>query len=84
MRATHYFLTVVLTKRGYLTQAMCEKVVKQPEATESQEDGRIRHWARVPELDDRVLRVVTLEDGETLHNAFIDRGFERRAGSDSQ
>jgi hypothetical protein len=23
----------------------------------------------------RILRVVTLEDGETVHNAFVDRGF---------
>ena len=23
----------------------------------------------------RVLRVVTLDDGETIHNAFFDRGF---------
>ena len=27
----------------------------------------------------RVLRVVTLEDRETVHNAFYDRGFARRA-----
>jgi hypothetical protein len=25
----------------------------------------------------RVLRVVTLPDGETIHNAFFDRGFKR-------
>jgi len=27
----------------------------------------------------RILRVVTLEDGETLHNAFVDRGFAEDA-----
>jgi hypothetical protein len=40
-----------------------------------QEDGLIRIWASVPEADDRVLRVVLLPDGETVHNAFFDRGF---------
>jgi hypothetical protein len=39
-----------------------------------QPDGRIRHWGYVPGLG-RWLRVVTLEDGETVHNAFLDRGF---------
>ena len=29
----------------------------------------------IPELD-RFLRVVVLEDGETIHNAFIDRNFK--------
>jgi hypothetical protein len=29
----------------------------------------------VPELSGRILRVVTLEDGETIHNAFPDRNF---------
>ena len=38
----------------------------------------IRVWGRVSvpgEAQARVLRVVTLEDGETVHNAFFDRGF---------
>ena len=41
-------------------------------------DGRIRFWGKiVPEGETRtrILRVVTLEDGETVHNAFFDRGF---------
>ena len=32
-------------------------------------------WGRVPELGYRYLRVVTLNDGRTIHNAFPDRGF---------
>jgi hypothetical protein len=41
-----------------------------------QNDGRIRRWGTV-EIDGQVryLRVVTLEDGATIHNAFIDRNF---------
>jgi hypothetical protein len=39
-----------------------------------QPDGRVRHWAFIPELG-HWLRVVLLEDGETVHNAFLDRSF---------
>ena len=42
---------------------------------ERQEGNRYRCWARVPELEGRVLRVVTLDDQTTIHNAFPDRGF---------
>lgn len=42
---------------------------------ETQPDGRIRHWVFISELD-KYLRVVTLEDGETVHNAFPDRNFK--------
>jgi hypothetical protein len=37
---------------------------------------RHRRWARVPEMESRALRVILLEDGETMHNAFFDRDFE--------
>jgi len=42
---------------------------------ERQPDGRVRYWGRVPRLR-RWLRVVTLEDGSTVHNAFLDRRFK--------
>jgi hypothetical protein len=42
---------------------------------EVQPDGRIRYWVFIAELG-RYLRVVTLEDGETVHNAFPDRDFK--------
>jgi len=41
-----------------------------------QADGRIRRWARIEEAEGRWLRVVLLADGETVQNAFFDRGFE--------
>ena len=37
--------------------------------------GRVRYWVYVPELE-KCLRVVTLEDGETVLNAFPDRDFQ--------
>jgi len=32
--------------------------------------------SEVPEAEGRILRVVLLEDGETVRNAFFDRGFK--------
>lgn len=51
-------------------------MVSGPEHEQIQEDGRVRRWARIPEAEGRYLRVVLLSDGETVHNAFFDRGFE--------
>ena len=78
MQVTRYFTEQVLRKRPYLTQSMCEDVVRSSIRTQVQADGRIRHWGRVSLPSDqkaRILRVVTLEDGKTLHNAFIDRDY---------
>ena len=38
-----------------------------------QQDGRIRRWAPIAEMDGKFLRVILLPDGETVHNAFFDR-----------
>lgn len=49
--------------------------MRSPFKTETQSDGRIRKWARIPETG-KFLRVILLEDGETVHNAFFDRTFK--------
>jgi hypothetical protein len=49
-------------------------VLAQPARRQTQPDGRIRHWGQAPSSR-RWLRVVTLSDGQTVHNAFFDRGF---------
>jgi hypothetical protein len=75
---TTYFREQVLRKRAYLKLNWCLEVVRNPVARITQEDGRIRFWGYVPELQGKALRVVTLEDGETPHNAFPDSGYTRR------
>ena len=68
----------MLRKRPYLSDTVCEGVVRSPLRTEVQADGRIRHWGSINLPGDqkaRILRVVTLDDGKTLHNAFIDRDY---------
>lgn len=47
-----------------------------PVREQVQQDGRIRRWAPIDEMDGRYLRVVLLSDGDTVHNAFFDRGFK--------
>jgi hypothetical protein len=72
---TEYFEKEVLRKRPYIKKEWCIKVLKDPVRAEKQEHNRYRFWASIDELDDRFLRVVTLEDKITIHNAFPDRRF---------
>ena len=50
-------------------------VIDNPVKEIIQADGRIRRWAPIEAMDGRYLRVILLSDGETVHNAFFDRGF---------
>lgn len=74
LRTTRYFDEQVLRKRPYLRLDWCLEAIRRPVRREVQPDGRIRHWIFAEEIG-RHLRVVTLEDGETVLNAFPDRGF---------
>ena len=70
----------MLRKRPYIDPAWCVEVIAGPLRRETQPDGRVRFWGEIETRDGsapRVLRVVTLADGETIHNAFFDRGFRR-------
>ena len=81
METTRYFEEQVLRKRPYIQKSWCERVIAKPLRTQIQADGRIRFWGWVqgePPGERRILRVVTLSDGKTVHNAFFDRNFDRR------
>jgi hypothetical protein len=73
-----YFVEEVLRKRPYLRLEWCIAVIENPVRRELQADGRIRFWGYVPDFGGRALRVVTLGDGLTIHNAFPDRDFRRQ------
>ena len=73
---TPYFENEVLRKRPYLKKEWCIQVVENPLRVELQEKNRFRFWGRVKDFDNKVFRVVTLEDKQTIHNAFPDRGFK--------
>ena len=78
MKTTRYFEEQVLRKRPYLQRNWIEAALANPVARETQPDGRIRIWHAVDLADQDksyILRVVLLEDGETVHNAFFDRDY---------
>lgn len=77
MKTTQYFrYTRQRPDRAMILDEWIERVLKNPLREETQTDGRIRRWARIPEMENRALHVVLLEDGETVHNAFFDRNFK--------
>ena len=78
MKTTKYFREQVLRKRSYLRPEWCSQVIANHVEREVQPDRRIRFWGYIDDLKGKALRVVTLEDGETVHNAFPDSGFMRR------
>lgn len=75
LATTEYFRNDVLLKRPYIKLEWCQAALSEPFRREMQDDGRIRHWIFIGELD-KYLRVVTLGDGLTVHNAFPDRRFK--------
>lgn len=77
VKQTKYFQSVRgRPDRLVIADAWLEKAVAYPIRQEVQADGRIRRWIQVPEMENRFLRVILLEDGETVHNAFFDRNFQ--------
>ena len=80
MKTTRYFQEQVRPKRPYIDLAWCVEIIAAPLRREEQPDGRVRFWDEVRrpgEAVPRVLGVVTLSDGETIHSAFFDRRFRQ-------
>mgnify|MGYP001620104660 CR=1 FL=1 len=76
MKFTRYFLFVIQrSDRAIIKEEWISKTIDNPLKTEVQIDGKIRKWSYIEEMD-KYLRVILLEDGETVHNAFFDRSFK--------
>jgi hypothetical protein len=74
MQFTQYFLhTRNRPDRVLIRDEWIKRVISHPQKTAIQADGRIRFWGVIPEMDNRILRVIVLEDRITIHNAFFDR-----------
>jgi hypothetical protein len=73
---TDYFETEVLRKRPYLKREWCIYVIENAVRFGPQGEDRYRFWAPISEIEGRYLRVITLEDRVTIHNAFPDRRFK--------
>jgi len=76
MKQTQYFKYVrKRPDRAAIKDEWIEYVISKPEKTVIQSDGRIKKWAWIEEAN-KYLRVILLEDGQTVHNAFFDRSFK--------
>jgi hypothetical protein len=76
LKTTRYF-ELRMRDRPEVLRGWCERVVRAPLAVEQQQDGKYRMWGHIAE-NGRYLRVITLEDRETVDNAFFDRAYARR------
>lgn len=76
MKFTQYFLFVrQRPDRAAIKEEWILNTINNPLKTVVQTDGKIRKWGYVEEMG-KYLRVILLEDGETVHNAFFDLGFK--------
>lgn len=74
MKTTRYLEEQVLVRRPYIEIEWCRRALEQYMNREVQADRRICYWIFIPELE-KCLSVITLEDGETIHNAFPSKTF---------
>jgi len=76
MKTTRYFrYTRKRPDRILIKDDWIEFVINNPVKVEIQSDGRIRKWAKITEAN-KYLRVILLDDGETVHNVFFDGAFK--------
>ena len=76
MKTTLYFeYTRKRPDIAQIKEEWIEFVIENPEKTVFQSDGRIRKWSKITEVN-KYLRVILLEDGITVHNAFFDRSYK--------
>lgn len=51
-------------------------VFENPIKVEQQVSERFRFWGLISEFENKIIRVITLKDKVTIHNAFPDRSFK--------
>jgi hypothetical protein len=63
VKFTQYFLaTRARSDRAFIRDEWIELAISSPIREHVQADGRFRRWVRVPEMGNRYLRVVLLQD----------------------
>ena len=76
MKCTQYFLFVrQRPDRKGIKEEWILETIGDPSKTVRHSDGRIKKWKYIEEAG-KYLRVILLEDGETVHNAFFDRSYK--------
>ena len=77
VKFTSYFLAMrSRSDRAIIREEWILRAVEHSVREVIQQDGRIRRWAKIDEMDGKYLRVILLPDLETVHNAFFDRTFQ--------
>jgi hypothetical protein len=76
MKCTQYFSFIrQRPDRAIIKEEWILDTIENPLKTAVQSDGRIRKWRFIEDAG-KYLRVILLEDSETVHNAFFDRNFK--------
>lgn len=75
MKFSNHFIYDVIEKRPYLDIELLTEVINYPVRKEIQEDRKIKIWGYSSKYN-KYVRVILLEDGETVHTAFFDRNFK--------
>ena len=76
LKTTRYFdHTRQRPDRSRIQDEWIQLAIDDPTFERVQSDGRLCRWVFI-ESERKYLRVILLEDGETVHNAFFDRGFK--------
>ena len=79
MKCTQYFLFVrQRPDRAIIKEEWIIETINNPLREQRQSAGRIKKWGYIEEAE-KYLRVILLEDGETVHNAFFDRSFKEES-----
>ena len=82
MKTTRYFeFTRQRPDRMRIKIEWILEAMRQPIDEAIQSDGRIRRWTWIEE-EGKFLRIILLSDGETVHNAFFDRDYQKRKEDD--
>jgi hypothetical protein len=77
VKFTKYFKAIRLRPdRSEIKLEWIQRTIEAPIKKQIQDDGRIRYWSKIEDKEGKYLRVILLEDGETVHNAFFDRNFK--------
>jgi hypothetical protein len=76
VKTTRYF-EFRIKDRPEIRREWCEAVLRLHEKELQQDDGKYQMWGYIAEAG-KYLRVITLEDRETVDNAFFDRSYGRK------
>lgn len=72
----YYDYTRQRPDRRIIRDEWVQAAIDNPIREHIQSDGRVRRWVYIDD-EAKYLRVILLEDGETVHNAVFDRSYER-------